>query len=365
MKTRIVFCAFVAMTLTAAASSPVAAQATNAAVMTRNVYIGADLSAAFDVEDLSEIPAAAGVVLANILASNFPARAELLAQEIARNQPHVVGLQEVFDIQAEVVFGSASAPDIDLDFLEILISKLAAQGQHYSVAVENQNVFAPVPLAIIPGGVGYQGHVRDRDVILVRHNVAWSNPMMGTYPTLIPTPFGFDLVRGWTSVDIVFGGNAFRVVNTHLEVESSGAGCVQTLQAFDLHDALAFLDTTLGVLPQVVIGDFNSDPGDPGCAAIDDLSPYEIMAGSSFTDVWVHRHNDLFATGETWKFESLDASQDPTLTRRVDQIWIRRADASGVTVRLTGDDPKDTTPEGLYASDHLGVAARMTLIPAD
>ena len=36
----------------------------------------------------------------------------------------------------------------------------------------------------------------------------------------------------------------------------------------------------------------------------------------------------------------------------------------GVTVRLSGDNPKRQTPDGLYGSDHLGVTARMTLIPA-
>jgi len=117
-----------------------------------------------------------------------------------------------------------------------------------------------------------------------------------------------------------------------------------------------------------VLGDFNSDPADPGCTVIPEianLSPYRIMAGISFTDTWLLRNNDRSATDETWKLESLDASQDPTLTRRVDQVWIRRTAANGVTVRLTGDGPKRKTPEGLYASDHLGVAARMTLIPAD
>ena len=88
------------------------------------------------------------------------------------------------------------------------------------------------------------------------------------------------------------------------------------------------------------------------------------MAGSSFADAWLLRQNDRSATGKTWKLESLDASQDSTLTRRVDQVWIRRAEAKGVTVRLTGDHPKRTTPEGLVASDHLGVVARMTLMPA-
>ena len=361
MQTRIALCALVAMVFVAAPSSPLAAQEANARVMTRNLFIGADLSAAFAVEDPSEIPAAAGEVLAEILASNFPARAQLLAQEIARNQPHVVGLQEVYDIQANVLLGAA--PDIDLDFLRILSSELAALGQKYSVAIENDNVVAPVPLAIVPSGVWYQGSVRDRDVILVRQNVAWANPMKGTYPTLIPTPYGFNLVRGWTSVDVAFGGNAYRVVNTHLEVEATGAGCVQTLQAIDLQGALGFLDTALGVLPEVMIGDFNSDPSDSGCAALGNLSPYTIMSGNSFTDTWLLRNNDPSATGETWKFASLDASQPPTLTRRVDQIWIRRAAAEGVTVRLTGDDPTRTTPEGLYASDHLGVVARMTLIP--
>jgi len=361
---RTVLCTVFATTLVVVAPRPAAAQATNAIVMTRNVFIGADLSAAFAVQDPSEIPAAAGEVLADILASNFPERAKLLAREIAQKQPHVVGLQEVCDIQASDVF-FRTAPDIDLDFLQILVSELAALDQNYSIAVENQNVFAPVPLAITPTGAWYQGYVRDRDVLLVRHNVAWSNPMKGTYPTKIPTPFGFDVVRGWVSVDVVFGGNAYRVADTHLEVESSGAGCVQTLQALDLQAALAYLDAALGVLPQVMIGDFNSDPTDPGCVPIGNLSPYKIMTGSGFTDAWLVRQNDLFATGLTWKLESLDASHAPTLTRRVDQVWVRRIEAEGVAVRLTGDDPKRTTPEGLFASDHLGVAARMTLIPAN
>lgn len=363
MKIGTLLCTLAALMLVDGSSSAVAAGATNAPVMTRNLYIGADLAAALDVQDPSEIPAAAGEVLAQILASDFPSRAKVLAQEIAQKQPHVVGLQEVWDVQAIDLNGLA--PDIDLDFLQILMSELAARGQKYSVAVANENVFVPNLPALVPGLGLYLGQIRDRDVILVRHNVAWSNPMMGTFPTLIPTPFGFDIVRGWTSVDIVFGGNPYRFVNTHLEPESSGDGCVQTLQAFDLQVALGFLDATLGVLPEVVAGDFNSDPADPGCAAIGGMSPYMIMVASSFTDAWSLRNNDRRATGETCCFDSLDTSESQTLARRVDQIWIRRADANGVTVRLTGDDAKRATPDGLFGSDHLGVIARMSLIPAN
>lgn len=363
MKFGMLLRALVALMLVNGSSGALAADATNAPVMTRNLYIGADLASALDVEDPSEIPGAAGDVLAQILASDFPSRAKVLAQEIARGQPHVVGLQEVWDVQAIDLNGLA--PDIDLDFLQILMSELAARGQKYSVAVENENVVVPGLPALIPGMGLYLGNIRDRDVILVRHNAAWSNPMMGTYPTLIPTPFGFDIVRGWTSLDVVFGGNAYRFVNTHLEPQASGGGCVQTLQALDLQGALGFLDATLGVLPEVVVGDFNSDPADTGCAAVGGLSPYMIMVASSFTDTWFLRNNDRMATGETCCFDSLDVSNNSTLTRRVDQIWIRRTDANGVTVRLTGDDAKRVTPDGLFGSDHLGVIARMSLIPTD
>jgi len=371
MKIRTALGALLASVLVVCSTSALAAGATNARVMTRNLYIGADVFAAIDVEDPSEIPVAAGEVLAEIIASDFPARARVLAQEIQQLQPQVIGLQEVWNVQAV----SATAPPIDIDFLAILMSELAARGQKYTIAVAQTNVDVALP-AFVPGVGLYLGAIQDRDVILVRHNVGWSNPAMALYPTRIPTPFGFDIVRGWTSVDVVFGGNAYRFVNTHLEVESFGDGLVQTLQAIELQGALGFLAATYGQLPEVVVGDFNSDPADPGCTEptfcatppLQGVSPYLVLSsgffGPALTDAWALRSNDHRSDGDTCCYTALAQDDDDGVTRRVDLIWIRGTDANGVTVRLSGDNPKRQTPDGLYGSDHLGVMARMTLVPA-
>ena len=370
MRTRILAVVATVLATLVFTSSAWAAGAVGARVMTRNLYIGADVFAAIDVEDPNQIPAAAGAVLAEIIASDFPGRAKLLAREIQARQPQAIGLQEVWNVQAASLTGAPIA----IDFLALLSDELEALGQKYAVAVEQVNVDVTLPALL--GADLYLGNIQDRDVILVRHNAAWSNPDSALYPTRIPTPFGFDIVRGWTSIDVTVAGKPYRFVNTHLEVESFGDGLVQTLQAIELQEALGLLAWKFGPLPEIVVGDFNSDPADPGCTdptfcagpPLRGVSPYVVLSsgffGPALADAWFLRNNDRRASGDTCCYDSLAAADGSVLNRRVDQVWIRGAQAEGVTVRLSGDDAKRLTPGGLYGSDHLGVMARMSLVPA-
>ncbi len=380
MRNRTLLAALGALVLILTSSWALAADSGNARVMTRNLYIGADVFAALDVETPDQIPFAAGAVLAEIIDSDFPARARVLAREIQRTQPQVIGLQEVWDVNT-----LGTGPDIRIDFLALLQSELARLGQKYEAAVVNTNVDVTLPVFLPDFGL-FLGQITDRDVILVRHNVAWSNPAAELYDTRIDTGFGFDIVRGWTSVDVAFGGNAYRFVNTHLEVQGFGDRAVQTFQAAELLGVLEFLKASYGPLPEVVVGDFNSDPddppcGDPACALFAvPTNPYDMLSEPSapffcrldpstdcfdgLADGWTLRKNDRRADGDTCCFDSLDADEAGDVTRRVDLIWLRGAEAKGAVFRLTGDDPKRATPDGLYGSDHLGVFGRMTLVPA-
>ncbi|MEJ2515200.1 MAG: endonuclease/exonuclease/phosphatase family protein [Gammaproteobacteria bacterium] len=380
MPTRTVLAALGAVVLIFTSSLALAADAGNARVMTRNLYIGADVFAALDVETPDQIPFAAGAVLAEIIDSDFPARARVLAREIQRTQPQVIGLQEVWDVNT-----LGTGPDLRIDFLSLLQSELASLGQKYEAAVVNTNVDVTLPVFLPDFGL-FAGRITDRDVILVRHNVGWSNPAAALYDTRIPTGFGFDIVRGWTSVDVTFGGNAYRFLNTHLEVQGFGNRAVQTFQAAELLGVMEFLKAAYGPLPEVVVGDFNSDPddppcGDPACGLFGvPTNPYDMLSEPAapffcrldpgtdcfdgLTDAWTLRKNDRSSDGDTCCFDTLDAEEAGEVTRRVDLIWLRGAEARGATFRLTGDDPKRTTPEGLYGSDHLGVFGRMTLVPA-
>src|SRR3954447_26380852 len=63
-------------------------------VMTRNLYLGADLSPGIQATNLQELVNGAGQILNQVDANNFPVRAKGLAQEIRTAKPDLVGLQE-------------------------------------------------------------------------------------------------------------------------------------------------------------------------------------------------------------------------------------------------------------------------------
>jgi hypothetical protein len=67
-------------------------------VMTRNLYLGADLDpvvAAASTGNPSALIQAVSATWANVVATSFPERAKVLADEIEGSEPLLVGLQEV------------------------------------------------------------------------------------------------------------------------------------------------------------------------------------------------------------------------------------------------------------------------------
>src|SRR4051794_1286241 len=92
-----------AFVLAPVATAAAADNARPVKVMTRNLYLGADLNppirAALSAPDLPSAVAAFGTANAHLWSivqqTNFPARAKLLAAEIDRYQPDLIGLQEV------------------------------------------------------------------------------------------------------------------------------------------------------------------------------------------------------------------------------------------------------------------------------
>jgi hypothetical protein len=79
------------------AMSAPAAPARKITVMTRNLYLGADLAPMITAQTKEAFEAAAQKALTQIAASNFPERAVALAKEIAERKPHLVGLREVYN----------------------------------------------------------------------------------------------------------------------------------------------------------------------------------------------------------------------------------------------------------------------------
>src|SRR5438093_7087134 len=67
---------------------------TKARFMTRNLYLGADLTPGIKAKNLNELYEAAGAIFNQVKANKFGVRAKGLAAEIIKKDPHLVGLQE-------------------------------------------------------------------------------------------------------------------------------------------------------------------------------------------------------------------------------------------------------------------------------
>ncbi|HEY3352350.1 MAG TPA: endonuclease/exonuclease/phosphatase family protein [Polyangia bacterium] len=350
------------------ADAPGAGQAV---VMTRNIYLGAALDPLVNAATLADVLAAVPAVLAQITATDFPARAQALAAEIAAQAPHLVGLQEV------VVFAldGQEGPPPYRDYLADLLAALADQGAHYTAVATVQNLSFELPVP----GVGAVS-VRDRDVILARADVTATPVAIDpglctrsldgcTYATaavLNATALGdVAIPRGFVVVDATIAGfGPLRVVSTHLEIPDLHpadplSASVQAAQAAELIATIPQVPNPAHA-PLVVLGDMNSSPADAtvtaGATTI--VPPYAQLV-AVYHDTWPLAAGG--APGFTCCQREDLLNLTSMLTARIDLVltdWVPAA----VTAALVGDQPADRTPTGLWPSDHAGVA--VTLSPA-
>lgn len=335
-------------------------------VMTRNIYLGADLGPVLTAPP-AQVPFAVAETFARILATNFPERAGRLADEIAATQPHLVGLQEVELYRRQspgdaVVGGTAPATDTVIDFLRLVRDSLAARGLDYRPAASNLNFDgeAPAFAGIGPSGPMFDDiRITDYNVILARADVATANPQSANYAVNLPVAIGgvpFTILRGWASVEATIAGVTIRFVDTHLETQV--APPIQEAQASELIGILASEGH-----PVLLVGDFNS------AANVFQTLSYGLLTGAGFIDAWAQKHpNDPGLT--CCQAPDLLNAQS-TFDQRLDIVfWRDRLSAAtgrivgGVHVDVVGDAPADRTASGLWPSDHAGVAATLIVPPA-
>ena len=105
-------------------------------VMTRNVYLGADLTPVVGAPTLPKLIGGAGAILRQVSATNFPVRAKGLAAEILSQKPDLVGLQEVAEWRtgpvsfAPLMGSPPTASTVRYDYLQLLLDQLNAGGRH-------------------------------------------------------------------------------------------------------------------------------------------------------------------------------------------------------------------------------------------
>jgi endonuclease/exonuclease/phosphatase family metal-dependent hydrolase len=326
-------------------------QSAEVTVMTRNLYLGADIFRVMDAGSAQEIPVVVSTIFQIVQSNDFPARAGALAAEIQATNPDLIGLQEVTlyrtQTPSDYITGTTepNATEVFIDFLEVLLDSLDARGLDYRVASEVVNADVEMPAAVSATEF-FDVRMTDRDVILARSDVQTSNAFAGAFQIIVPfeLPTGDTIwfERGYTSVDAMVDGVDFVFVNTHLEVSGGGQlEQVQTMQAAEL------IQRYSGEPRVVAVGDFNTGPGD---------GPYQLLAGS-FTDAWT-----ALGTGDpglTCCFPEF-LSQTSDLYSRIDLI-LYRGDIQALSAQVVGDDPADRTPGGLWPSDHAGVVATLRI----
>lgn len=359
-------------------------------VMTRNIYLGADINrpveaalraaaqpGANQFTIVTALANATHVTRAVVDGTSFKVRGRLLAHEIAKARPDLIGLQEVAlwrsgPLQLDQV-GVPNATTVDYDFLRILLRELAKRGMPYrpvSIApradVESPSFTGPITA---PGGDPRDIRLSMRDVVLMRasHGLAVVNEGQDVYDVNLQVGVAgvtFDFDRGYQWVDVKARGQRFRFVNTHLEAFSSNIALAQANELLT--------EATSPNRSTVFVCDCNSDPANSSIKPIDTVphkAAYELIIGAGgYTDLWKASGRPAdqpgFDRGDTSGLnETVDEVPPGSWTHRIDMVFGRTADGDELKARggkVTGrdGDPRDRAT-GLWPSDHAGVVIRV------
>jgi len=331
-------------------------------VMSQNLYLGAAIEPVIvaamtgEVEDLI---CAVSVVWQGVNATNFPERAEKIADQIDASDPDFIGLQEVSLYRTgpadSLTPDPTPAEDVVYDFLNILLDKLEERGLSYTPVAVTVETDVEFPAMVGPD-VYQDVRMTDRDVILARTDLPRSQMKIShvqeerfdtnLYFTVGATGETVTVWRGWNSVDVKVGHAKFRFINTHLEAESAE---VQYAQAREL---LAGPAAT--ALPTVMVGDFNSPANRP------DSWTYQLLVGAGFADTWSETNpGDL---GYTFGNDPDLLNPDPlTLDPQRIDLVLHGGPVLAVSMDIVNDEPGDRTDTipPLWPSDHAGVVATL------
>jgi endonuclease/exonuclease/phosphatase family metal-dependent hydrolase len=361
------------------------ANGTKLTVMSRNLYLGGNLRPLINTTSVDQAVDLAGQTVNQVHATRFPSvRAALLANEIRKKAPDVVGLQEVSLWRTEPVNLGAvinpSATQLDPlggDFLADLLSHLNQKSKkkssvRYKVAVNKPEFDAEFPVNDDGQGSGLAGADHNErltysDVILVRKGVGLklSNRTSGTFNSLLTFRVGgvvpITVNRGWAAVDIKGRGRKVHLVTTHLEAyddtASNSSTDGQTYPKGGIREAQAKQLVGPGGPANrphtILIGDLNSDfpvHGDqvfPG----DALAFQAVLAGG-FSDRGPAPPPYSCCIGDPLLANPSKAGVD----HQVDFIM-----SNSKKIRFKKGAITSTYANGLWSADHFGIFSQLLI----
>ena len=354
-------------------------------VMSRNIYLGADVTVA--MKKIPNLPAAAQFMWDQVSKTDFSTRAVILAKEITDSNADVIGIQEATTWYCkENLFSKKTKV---LDFTDQLLKAL---NNNYVIAQKNNTTaynpgfsINPIPLLTKVNDAKTFKPLFDQnsascgfetgDALLIKKSLAAQVVAVGNVEykaTYTIVPVLMKITRGYTWADININGTKTRFVTTHLEaIWDENKVPNSAIQANQLIDDLKNIST-----PLVVMGDFNSDPRDPrpsnspnpgeqppvsdSCPANSDIcNAYKLMIKANFTNAAPDATNPL---NFTWGMDALLTGPDSLrnaaakqmgnhdgFTDRLDYIFIKNG--------LKGKTSKIVGTKAPYGSDHAGVVA--------
>ena len=348
-------------------------------VMTRNIYLGVDvtrpLEAAEGLTGLAALLAVAHEAHAmeeTLEQTNFGVRAKLLARELSREKPDLVGLQEVAKWRSGPVqwappdVGVPNATHVDADYLKILLQALKQTGTPYRAVAVQEESDVEVPSFL---GNPLEGTMTDAedirvtisDVVLKRvgSDVQILKSGGGQYDAklqvdLAGVSISFD--RGFAWVNAKVDGRKFRFITTHLEAFGSALALAQAQEL--LSGPAARRGHT------IMVGDFNSDPlnGSVDSSGVPHWAAYRAVRAAGFFDEWLK----LAPAEEGWTSglsETVDDDSAAGFDHRIDFVFGRSGAGKAFKVSsgdVTGDRLRDRDPAtGLWPSDHAGVVLKL------
>jgi hypothetical protein len=339
-----------------AAAQPLSDGSGDLRVMTYNVDEGTDFLEVAAARTVAELLVAVGQTITQVRATQPPQRMAALATQILAAHPALISLQELDQWSTgpfDPVTGTCGALAVEFDLLHALLEALAAQGGHYQVAVQVQQfAFPPTPGLLLPDTFLCVAVVND-NAILVRTDLPastlqWSNPQAAQFVSgvVLSTPLGpIPVPSAWVAVDAVWHGTAFRFIGTHLQAD---AGTVRDQQGAELRAGVAHT-----ALPVIVAMDANAPAWPPPL----DTTYLDFLA-AGYRDAWLA----LFpaAPGFTCCQAPLVNNVVSALAQRSDLI-LTRGPVAGQNMALFGADAASKTADGLWPSDHAGVAAQVVI----
>jgi hypothetical protein len=339
-------------------------------VMTQNQYLGADLApviaaAAADPFDPIAFNSAVITALQQVAANKTAERMQAQARSISKRQPHFVGLQEVSVFSCADPYGTGACDDPGIadafnDYLDLTLAAL--DGAYDTAAIVENFKVENVPF-ILPGQTQPAFlTLIDRDVILARNDIETNTVDFGcvgfvsvdgcNYQVTFPAGAFGNVLRGYVGIDATVSDDAYRIVNTHLEVKDPPIPpFFQDAQALELLTVLAATpsDKTL-----VVLGDINSSPDDP------DSSPYGQFTSLGYTDAWTLRPGGK--SGNTCCQLAELSNKKSALDQRIDMVFLGEVPQKVKKARVLGNKMSSKTRPpgmGLWSSDHGAVAAKL------